>query len=68
MNPQTLTERHDAQHTLNRGMTLQEAGKRAERVNAALADLFDVAERDVRTGRASAEVRAAVIGVREARA
>jgi len=64
-----LSARHDAQRALDRPvMTLADAGRRAEGINSALADLFDVAERDVRTGRASAEVRAAVIGVREARA
>jgi len=60
-----LTARHDAQRALDRGMTLQEAGKRAERVNSALADLFDVANHERNP---SPELWAAVRAVKEARA
>lgn len=63
-----LAERHDAQRALDRpAMTLAEAGRRAERINSAMADLFDVAEQDVRMGKASASVAAAVRDVKEAR-
>jgi hypothetical protein len=46
---------------------LIEAGKRAERINSALADLFEVAEQDVRMGKASPELWSAVCAVREMR-
>lgn len=59
----TLTERHDAQTALDRPMTLAEAGRRAERVNTAMAHLFDVAQQDVRLGQAST----AVVAVGEAK-
>jgi len=62
-----LTERHDAQRALDRPLTPIEAGRRAERINSALADLFDVAEQDVRMGKASPELWSAVCAVREVR-
>lgn len=46
---------------------LIEAGKRAERINSAMADLFEVAEQDVRMGKASPELWSAVCAVREMR-
>src|SRR5690606_18598967 len=46
---------------------LIEAGKRAERINSAMADLFEVAEQDVRMGKASPELWSAVCAVREVR-
>jgi len=63
-----VTERTDAQTALNpRPMTLLEAGRRAERINSALADLYDIAEQDVRMGKASASMWSAVCAVKEAR-
>lgn len=63
-----LTARHNAQVALDRpAETLQDAGRRAERINSAMADLFEVAEQDVRMGKASPSVAAAVRDVKEAR-
>lgn len=67
-NETAVTERNDAQRALDRpAMTLIEAGRRAERVNSALADLYDIAEQDVRMGKASPEMWSAVVSVKEAR-
>ncbi len=64
----TRTQRHNAQVALDRpAETLQAAGRRAERINSALADLFEVAEQDVRMGKASPELWSAVCAVREVR-
>lgn len=62
------TQRYDAQRALDRpAMTLAEAGRRAERINSALADLFDVAERCVGRGLGDGPLREAVRAVKEAR-
>jgi hypothetical protein len=64
----TATQRHDAQVALNRpAMTLQDAGRRAERINSAMADLYEVALVEGRAGRVSPEVWKAVGAVTEAR-
>jgi hypothetical protein len=63
----TRTERHNAQVALDRPMTLVEAGRRAERINSTLADLYEVAQQDVRLGKASPELWTAVCSVTEAK-
>lgn len=62
----TLTERHDAQHALTRPTTIQDLGRRITAESKAMRMLLDVAENEVRWHGGSAELRAAVISVREA--
>lgn len=57
-----LTARHDAQTALT-----QPAAVRATAINTALADLYEVAQQDVRLGKASPELWTAVVTVKEAR-
>lgn len=61
----TLTERHDAQNALTRPTTIQDLGRRITAESKAMRALLDVAENEVRWHGGSAELRAAVIAVKE---
>jgi hypothetical protein len=62
MTAATTSARHDAQAALT-----QPAAVRATAINTALADLYEVAQQDVRLGKASPEVWTAVCAVSEAK-
>lgn len=61
----TLSQRHDAQHVLTRPTTIQDLGRRLTAESKAMRALLDVAENEVRWHGGSAELRAAVIAVKE---
>lgn len=60
-----LSQRHDAQHALTRPTTIQDLGRRITAESKAMRALLDVAENEVRWHGGSAELRAAVIAVKE---
>lgn len=58
-------ERFDAQTALTRPTTIQDLGRRITAESKAMRALLDVAENEVRWHGGSAELRAAVIAVKE---
>lgn len=60
-----LSERHDSQHALTRPTTIQDLGRRITAESKAMRALLDVAENECRWHGGSAELRAAVIAVKE---
>jgi hypothetical protein len=60
-----LASRNDAQHALTRPTTIQDLGRRITAESKAMRALLDVAENEVRWHGGSAELRAAVIAVKE---
>lgn len=62
-----LSARHDAQHALTRPTTIADLGRRITAESKAMRALLDVAENECRWHGGSAELRAAVIAVKEAR-
>lgn len=61
-----LASRNDAQHALTHPTTIQDLGRRVTAESKAMRALLDVAENEVRWHGGSAELRAAVIAVKEA--